>query len=51
MNESTFSPGGGQPGSAARGQGPSGLEAVGSVAVRTFATHQNLTTAHQSQSM
>ncbi|MBL1099851.1 ParA family protein [Streptomyces sp. 205] len=51
MNESTFSPGGGQPGSAARGQGPSGLEAVGSVAVRTFATHQSMTTAHQSQSM
>ncbi|MGW6509773.1 ParA family protein, partial [Streptomyces niveus] len=25
----------------------SGLEAVGSVAVRTFTTHQHMTTAHQ----
>ncbi|MBO1332018.1 ParA family protein [Streptomyces sp. VRA16 Mangrove soil] len=37
MNESTFTPGGGQPG----GQGPAGLQAVGSVAVRTFAAHQS----------
>ncbi|WFB10259.1 ParA family protein [Streptomyces sp. LX-29] len=52
MNESTFSPGGGQPGSAARGQAPSGLSAVGSVAVQTFAAHQSImTTAQQSQSM
>ncbi|MFJ9041402.1 ParA family protein [Streptomyces sp. NPDC102406] len=37
MNESTFTPGGGQPG----GQGTAGLQAVGSVAVRTFAAHQS----------
>ncbi|MER5259380.1 MULTISPECIES: ParA family protein [unclassified Streptomyces] len=41
MNESTFAPGGGQPGTSERGQGPVGLEAVGSVAVRTFAARQN----------
>nr|WP_314173064.1 ParA family protein [Streptomyces sp. DSM 40971] len=51
MNESTFSPGGGQPGAPARGQGSSGSEDVGSVAVRTFSAHQNAsptTTAQQS---
>ncbi|WP_242586156.1 ParA family protein [Streptomyces sp. MST-110588] len=49
MNESTFSPGGGRPGAVARGQGSSGLKAVGSVAVHTFAAHQSTTTtAHQS---
>ncbi|MEU3193507.1 ParA family protein [Streptomyces sp. NPDC006992] len=54
MNESTFSPGGGQPGAPVRGQGssgPTGPEGVGSVAVRTFAAHQNPTptmTANQS---
>ncbi|MGW2110116.1 ParA family protein, partial [Streptomyces sp. NPDC001948] len=31
----------------ARGQSPNGLEAVGSVAVRTFATQQHMTTAPQ----
>ncbi|MDF3300021.1 ParA family protein [Streptomyces sp. K1PA1] len=41
MNESTFSPGGGQPGTPATGQSPSGPEAVGSVAVRTFAAHRS----------
>ncbi|MFE7167497.1 ParA family protein [Streptomyces sp. NPDC057616] len=53
MNESTFSPGGGQPGAPVRDQGPAGFEAVGSVAVRTFAAHQSpgpqlIRTAHQS---
>ncbi|MFI5664722.1 ParA family protein [Streptomyces sp. NPDC051684] len=37
MNESTFTPGGGQPG----GQVPAGLQAVGPVAVRTFAAQQS----------
>lgn len=31
-----------------RGQGPTGLEAVGSVAVRTFANHQHMTTPQKS---
>ncbi|MFG2619907.1 ParA family protein [Streptomyces sp. NPDC048507] len=31
-----------------RGQGPAGLEAVGSVAVRTFANHQHMTTPRKS---
>ncbi|WP_371679203.1 ParA family protein [Streptomyces sp. NBC_01276] len=31
-----------------RGQGPAGLEAVGSVAVRTFANHQHMTTPQKS---
>ncbi|MGG8409115.1 ParA family protein, partial [Streptomyces sp. 12297] len=48
MNESTFTPGGGQAGTPARGQGPAGLEAVGSVAVRTFANHQHMTTPRKS---
>ncbi|MGW7352052.1 ParA family protein [Streptomyces sp. Z26] len=51
MNESTFTPGGGQPGAPVRGQGPAGPEAVGSVAVRTFTSRQSTspsTTAHQS---
>ncbi|MFJ7156803.1 ParA family protein [Streptomyces sp. NPDC101118] len=48
MNESTFAPGGGQAGGSARGQGPAGLEAVGSVAVRTFANHQHMTTPQKS---
>ncbi|MBX7471619.1 ParA family protein [Streptomyces xanthochromogenes] len=49
MNESTFTPGGGQSGfpagTSVRGQSPSGPEAVGSVAVRTFETTQHMTTA------
>ena len=48
MNESTFAPGGGQAGVPVRGQGPAGLEAVGSVAVRTFANHQHMTTPPKS---
>ena len=54
MNESTFTPGGGQPGMPAPGQGSAGFAAVGSVAVRTFAAHQSHATpgvthpAHQS---
>ncbi|MFD9355030.1 ParA family protein [Streptomyces sp. NPDC060031] len=48
MNESTFAPGGGRAETAARGQGPAGLEAVGSVAVRTFANHQHMTTPQKS---
>ncbi|WP_374684071.1 ParA family protein [Streptomyces sp. TBY4] len=48
MNESTFAPGGGRAGGPARGQGPAGIEAVGSVAVRTFANHQHMTTPQKS---
>ncbi|MCY0931384.1 ParA family protein [Streptomyces sp. H27-H1] len=48
MNESTFAPGGGRSGGPARGQGPAGIEAVGSIAVRTFANHQHMTTPQKS---
>jgi chromosome partitioning protein len=51
VNESTFTPRGGQPGEPSEGRGPTGSEAVGSVAVRTFAARQGNeqhTTAHQS---
>ncbi|MFD3681528.1 ParA family protein [Streptomyces sp. NPDC058613] len=48
MNESTFAPGGGRAGTPERGQGPAGLEAVGSVAVRTFANHQHMQTPRNS---
>ena len=41
MNESTFTPGGGQPGMPAPDQEPAGFAAVGSVAVRTFAAHRS----------
>ncbi|THA27117.1 ParA family protein [Streptomyces sp. RKND-216] len=51
MNESTFTPGGGQPGASVAGRGATGPEAVGSVAVRTFTARQGTqphSTAHQS---
>ncbi|AQT71833.1 chromosome partitioning protein [Streptomyces sp. fd1-xmd] len=48
MNKSTFTPGGGGAGVPERGQSPAGLEAVGSVAVRTFANHQHMTTPQKS---
>ncbi|WP_435834281.1 ParA family protein, partial [Streptomyces albidoflavus] len=51
MNESTFTPRGARPGKPTRGSDPKGPEAVGSIAVRTFAARQapqTTQTAHQS---
>ncbi|MFD2123312.1 ParA family protein [Streptomyces cirratus] len=48
MNESTFAPGGGRAGTPERGRGPAGAGPVGSVAVRTFANHQHMTTPQKS---